>query len=294
MPVAERVVLQVQHHIPVAQPPMRQKAPKIGASSDSTVNVGVARTCFELEQAFRLVKQRYRQKGYDGNSRCALWLNPHDALPQTRTFIAKRLGSVVATLTLVVDEGLGLPMDGQFGQHLSPLRSAGLRLAEVTSLAVADHLGRDGFRLILELFQRLGLYLRHEGPVDRLCITVNPRHQAYYEKKLGFSTSLGVEESYKRVAGAPAAGLVGPATEIVDRALSMPMSPAMKDQEMRLIRRTEKRHPFQWNFGCFRYFFVDQTALLGRLNNEFRDKLRSQYPDFDWAELHGAKVPALA
>jgi hypothetical protein len=290
MPGADSDVLQVRNVTPVVFSQTRQKVPKIRASGGASLNVGIARTCFELEQAFRLVKQRYRQKGYDGNSRSPLWLNPHDALPQTRTFIAKRLGNVVATLTLVVDEGLGLPMDGQFSQQLSPLRSAGLRLAEVTSLAVADTLGRDGLRLVLELFQRLGLYLRHEAPVDRLCITVNPRHRAYYEKKLGFSTSLGVEESYKRVAGAPAAGLVGSATAIVDRVLSMPMSTAMKDQELRLIRRTEQRHPFRWNFGCFRYFFVDQTALLGKLNNEFRDQLRIQYPDFDWAALLPAKM----
>jgi hypothetical protein len=252
---------------------------------DSTVRVGIARTCFELEQAYRLVKRRYRQKGYAAESRSSLWVNPHDALPQTRTFLAKRMGAVVATLTLVVDEGLGSPMDGQFSQHLTPLRSAGLRLAEVTSLAVADDLGRDGFRIVLELFQSLGLYLRHEAPVDHLCITVNPRHRAYYERKLGFSTFLGVEQSYKRVAGAPAAGLVGTASLIVDRALSMPMSPAIKDQESRLLGRTEQRHPFRWNFKCFQYFFVEQTGLLGRLSHECRQRLRQCYPDFDWTAL---------
>lgn len=293
MPGTESSVLQVKNIIPMVSPQARPKARKIRASGGASVSVGIARTCFELEQAFRLVKQRYRQKGYDGDSGSPLWLNPHDALPETRTFVAKRTGEVVATLTLVVDEGLGLPMDGQFSRQLSPFRSAGLRLAEVTSLAVADGLGRDGFRIVPELFQRLGLYLRHEAPVDRLCITVNPRHQAYYERKLGFSTSLGVEESYKRVAGAPAAGLSGPANAIVDRVLSMPMSPALKDQELRLIRRTEQRHPFRWNFGCFRYFFVDQTALLGKLNSEFRDQLRAQYPEFDWGALL-PRVPVAA
>jgi len=293
MPGTECSMSELENVIPMVLSQARPKAQKIAASGSRTVSVGIARTCFELEQAFRLVKQRYRQKGYDGNSGSRLWLNPHDALPQTRTFIAKRLGSVVATLTLVVDEGLGLPMDGQFSQQLSPFRLSGLRLAEVTSLAVADDLGRDGFRIVPELFQRLGLYLRHEAPVDRLCITVNPRHKAYYEKKLGFTTSLGVEESYKRVAGAPAAGLAGSADAIVDRALSMPMSAAMKDQELRLIRRTEQRHPFRWNFGCFRYFFVDQTALLGKLNSEFKDQLRTQYPEFDWGALL-PRVPVAA
>ena len=74
----------------------------------------------------------------------------------------------------------------------------------------------------------------------------------------------------------------------------MPMSKEMKEQELRLTRQTEQRHPFRWNFGCFRYFFVDQTALFGKLSNEFRDQLRTQYPDFDWAALPCAKTPMAA
>jgi len=223
-----------------------------------------------------------------------LWLSLFNALPQTRTFVARRRGEVLATLTLVVDSELGLPMDCQFSRQLAPFRVVGEHLAEVTSLAVAAHLGREGVKVVLELFQSLGLYLRHEAPVDRLCITINPHHRAYYEKKLRFTTTLGLAESYKRVDGAPAVALAGRADAIVDRALTLPMSPRLKEQEAKLAQGSKASEPFRWSRECFYYFFVEKTALLNKVSTEALRQLRGYYPEFDWNALLPEAMPYAA
>jgi hypothetical protein len=113
---------------------------------------------------------------------------------------------VVATVSLVEDSPHGLPCDALYRDELRAPRAMGQRLAEVSALAVADETSREGFRTVRALVQVVALYAVRIARLDALVITVNPRHSAFYERRLGFER-FGPVRSYDAVNGAPAVPL---------------------------------------------------------------------------------------
>ena len=107
--------------------------------SGRSIVVGLARERVEFEQAFRLLAVNYQARGYDGPGPRPFRFTPFHVLPDTTTFVAKDVGKVVATLSLVPDTRLlGLPMESIFGPEVEALRREGRRTGEVTGLADRD------------------------------------------------------------------------------------------------------------------------------------------------------------
>src|SRR6266851_6392264 len=76
------------------------------------VEVKIASERNEWEQAFALLAETYKARGYEAADSNALRFTPFHALPDTVTFVAKYQGNVIATLSLVLDNNLlGLPME---------------------------------------------------------------------------------------------------------------------------------------------------------------------------------------
>jgi hypothetical protein len=171
-------------------------------SGADAIDVGLVVSSAEREACFRLVHAQYVDRGYaepDPSGRRVLL---HQALATTRMFRVTSAARVVATVTLVPDSVLGLPMDDLYAAELRPLRAAGRRLSEVSALAAA---AGTGAVTIAHLMSQLVLYAEELGRVDDLCVTVNPRHIRFYER-LGF-TRLGSLKRYAAVNGAPAVAL---------------------------------------------------------------------------------------
>lgn len=171
-------------------------------SGTDGIDVGLVVSSAERDACFRLVHAQYVDRGYaecDPSGRRVLL---HQALAATRMFRVTAAARVIATVTLIPDSVLGLPMDALYGAELRPLRAEGRRLAEVSSLAAAPGTGPV---TVAHLMSRLVLYAEHLGRVDDLCVTVHPRHTRFYER-LGFSR-LGSVKEYAAVNGAPAVAL---------------------------------------------------------------------------------------
>lgn len=166
------------------------------------VDIGLVVSSAEREACFRLVHAQYVDRGYAECDPSGRRLLLHHALPTTRMFRVTCAARVVATVSLVPDSVLGLPMDALYAAELRPLRAAGRRLAEVASLAAAPGAGPAA---VAQLMGRLVLYAERLGRVDDLCVTVHPRHTRFYER-LGFSR-LGSVKQYAAVNGAPAVAL---------------------------------------------------------------------------------------
>ncbi len=175
---------------------------------DSVVPAGVecktANTLDELGQARELVLRTYIRKGYvqDGG----LNQDRANAYRDAQTFVAKRGDSVVMTVTLVPDSPLGLPMDEIYGAEMDLLRHQRRVLAEASAFAGHECLGSQGMSCYLALARQLYFHARGAG-VDDLCIAVNPRHSAFYERVLLFE-DLGDTDPrpYPRVSNHPACG----------------------------------------------------------------------------------------
>jgi hypothetical protein len=184
------------------------------------VEVKVAATRDELEQAFRLLAHKYQARGYEVPGPKPFRFTPYHVLPGTTTFVARHDAAVVATLSLVPDTPiLGLPLEGVYGPEVARLRREGRRVGELTCLAGQD-LSPVEFLRVFTALLRLALqhHVRHGG--DSWVITIHPRHATYYRKVLGF-VPLGPRRSYPAVQGHPAEAY------FLDAALLRANAPAM-------------------------------------------------------------------
>jgi hypothetical protein len=171
--------------------------------ADGEYELRLARTLEEREQAWGLVYRNYREKGYAAETEDGLWYGKHDALAGTMTVLVFRNGSPVATMSLYLDSGAGLPADTLYPDELGELRRQGKRLVEVGALASIEQ-GARRSRMVLENMIRFVMVgsTRVLGATD-MVITVNPHHKKYYEKVL-FFVQRGEECDYGKVNGAPA------------------------------------------------------------------------------------------
>jgi hypothetical protein len=171
-------------------------------SGTGGIDVGLVVSTTERDACFRLVHEQYVGRGYAECDPSGRRLLLHHALPTTTMFRVTTAAGVVATVSLVPDSVLGLPMDALYAAELRPVRAAGRRVAEVSALAAAPGTGPV---TMAQLMSWLVLYAEGLGRVDDLCVTVHPRHVRFYER-LGF-LRLGSVKPYAAVNGAPAVAL---------------------------------------------------------------------------------------
>ena len=256
-------------------------------------NVKVADTVEEHEQAFRLLHEVYVEMGYMAPEASGIRVLPHHGLPETLVFLARDERVVLGTATLLFDGAFGLPMDELFREDLAPLRKAGRKLAEVSSLAVDSR-----FRLLLIddeghrrglfwLLHQAVLYCAHRRGIDHLCITVNPRHARFY-RSLYFFESFGEVKPYDKVRGAPAVAM-----HLDLRSLPEKLAEAVEESEKIYDLATffyRMEHGFFQDRGhpgmppeMARHFLVERTGLLHFLPAERADLLARLigYPDRD-------------
>lgn len=172
-------------------------------TSGGVVHVGLAVTPDAVDRAERLVHEVYVSHGYRDAGRPR---RRHAVTARRAVFVAGFSGEVIGTLSLLRDSARGLPADTLYGAELAALRGRGRRLAEVSALAVAPAWRGAALTLVRPLVQLVGIYARDLEAVDELCITVHPRHAAFYERRLGF-VRFGAEKPYGAVNGSPAVGL---------------------------------------------------------------------------------------
>jgi hypothetical protein len=159
---------------------------RFGSQNEGTIVV--ANTRHLRESAFRLIYDVYRSKGYDmrvgGES--GLWCTIHSLHPDTVIFLAEISGRPVGSVSVIPDSRLGLPVDLIFPDPLSPLRKAGRRLCEVSSLVVIDGTENGALGLPLHLYR-----LAHFASADLLkatdiVVSFMAHHAKFYSRFLFF------------------------------------------------------------------------------------------------------------
>ena len=167
------------------------------------IEVKIASTESEWEQAFQLAASSYQARGYESPGAGHLRFTPYHALPDSLTLVAKHHEQVVATLSIVQDSTLlGLPMEDVYAEEIENLRQEGRRLFEVTTLADAGLSTREFIQTFIGLIQLATQYHTSHGG-DAGVIAVNPRHRQFYTRVLGF-VRLGPLRSYAAVQDHPA------------------------------------------------------------------------------------------
>lgn len=148
------------------------------------ITVQVASTVGDLEAAAAILHDAYVARGYTAPHESGVRVTPHLILPTTTTFVAKHEGRVIATMSLILDGPLGLPVEAVYGEEVVALRSEGRRLAEVGALCVAKGYRRRGITVLLnKLMWRCAAELLR---VDDLLIAIHPEAEDIYRGVLAF------------------------------------------------------------------------------------------------------------
>ncbi len=166
--------------------------PEIG-----TIEYKVASSRRERESAYALVYDEYLLRGFilPRYYKSGLRVTMHNIVRGTVTFIGIKDGDVVATVTLIPDSPLGLPLDQAYKNEADKLRAQGRRICEVGQLAIKSSLfGRGLFSMfnfnkldfLFTLFKLVFQYALFYRPFDDICIVTNPKYMIF--KFLPFET----------------------------------------------------------------------------------------------------------
>jgi hypothetical protein len=154
--------------------------------------VRIATTEDRRKSASLLIEKMYSWRGYEADS-----LNQD---PNRITLVAHQENKVAGTVTLGLDGPKGLVVDELYKTEVDALRAKGRKIAELTKLAVDESTASRS--VLAALFHIAFIYAFHIHKYTDFVIEINPRHEFFYKRMLGFNR-LGEERMCPRV-GAPA------------------------------------------------------------------------------------------
>lgn len=177
----------------------RRKAPSLPG-----IVYKVADNPRERIEAFGLVYRAYVQSSLMRPGPSGMRVMPHHLLPTTAMFVAYRGSRIIATVSLVGDGRLGLPLECAYQREVDHLRQPSTWLGEVSALASLDQ-PHSSVEVVMGLMRLMAQFSRRHG-VEHLLVAVHPRHGRFYKRCLGFKT-LGGEKAYPAVCNRPAVAL---------------------------------------------------------------------------------------
>jgi hypothetical protein len=168
----DRTVVQLpaQSRMAPVDPAQFEKAPSQGA-----MKIRFAQNETAFEGATILAQKRYAWRGYPGPK---LASNPNRI-----TIMTYQESQVVGTVTVGYDSDQGLLADEIYKDKVDELRQAGCKVGELSKLAVDEEHGSK--QVLAGMIHIAFLYGVLHHCTDAV-IEVVPRHQTFYEKKLGF------------------------------------------------------------------------------------------------------------
>ena len=256
----------------------------------------VANDRHSRERALSLAYSVYLVTGLTGARPSRMLLSCHDALPRTTSFLVERSdegeAAAVASLTLIPDSPLGLPLDALARPGLTELRAAGRRpveLAKLVTVAATEKCPATGPApredILLHLFKLAYLTAYRIENASDLVIAV-ARHQEKYFRRILLFEPLHVAQ---------------PATdrsEVLAVPLRLRLESAAERYEERYGHRSARHnlHQFFINHsereildwltasrrpldpGDVRYFFAERSPLLAKVDEATRRFILSLYP----------------
>lgn len=165
----------------------------------------IAQSREEYRGAFRRAYEAYLAAGLAEPNPFQMRVTPWQLLPTTQVFVALRGCETIATVSLVCDGELGLPLEAIYGEEVAWLRNEGLFLAEVSCLADHRHNADRSPARALRLMSLMVQCAQRQG-VNHLLIAVHPRHAKFYQRFTAFEP-IGGLRSYEAVRNRPAVAL---------------------------------------------------------------------------------------
>lgn len=158
----------------VEEPPTSTQTQNL---SHKTFRVHLADTEDDQHSASILINKMYSWRGYT-------FAQKTQENPNKLTLTASEDHKVIGTVSLSIDSPAGLLADEIFSEEVDLIRKKGGKVCEFTNLAFDHNIHLK--HVLASIFHVAVIYVRHIHKCSDLFIEVNPRHQRYYEKMLGF------------------------------------------------------------------------------------------------------------
>lgn len=253
------------------------------------VQFRIVRTLEEFTASASLVYREYAARRYLVPSSTQMKLSIYHALPSTTTCIAwHRRAGVLATVTLIEDSPLGLPMDDAYKAELDLRRRHNRRLAEVGFLAADSRLFGAGvfalthskkLLLLLRLFKVLVDSVRSAGRLDELVACFHPKHELLFDfltfKPLG---------PVKAHPGANGASVVARCLDLAETARQA-AHPAHRFFFGRKPAARAVSHKLVLSPGDLRRLFVLDSSVFASASPTELSYLQSCYPSYDFRQI---------
>lgn len=246
------------------------------------VTYRIARTRDDLEQSYKLVFNEYKKRKFVSSSYMSdLRVTLFNAFQSTTTFVALKNDEVIATVSLIPDTLIGLPMDKIFKDKVDALREQKIKIAEVSQLSINTDMFPKGYFamfnfdkliFVFRLFKLVLDYAQDYDHIERICIAVVPKHQYLYR-------FLGFEEL------APLRRYGELNTEALAQYVQLGDLEA-KTQKRRGLYKiffsaktadTCFKNKFQWSRDALRYFFCEKTNIFAKSDIEKIKLLQKSY-----------------
>ena len=165
----------------------------------------IASSIDDYRSALGLVYAAYLRDGLISKNEAELRVTSYHLMESTQVMIARHAGEVAATMTLVGDSHLGLPMESAFADEVLSRRELGINLVEISCLADRRASMERSFPLLMKLMSFATQFGISIG-LEEALITVRPRHAGFYSKYLGFKL-ISEPRDYDAISGTQAVAL---------------------------------------------------------------------------------------
>lgn len=174
-------------------------------SSSTKFKLEVASDLATKMEAYQLMYKLYSNPAlnYAKEDSSKMWYSLFNASPFTKTLVVRDLltRKVVATVTVVLDTKLGLPLEENYPLQIEALRRKNRLCAEIISLGFEEEI-RGSSEILIQLFKFAYLIFRGIYCATDFLIMIKPRHSLFYKKKLFFS-AIGKEVNCIKINNKP-------------------------------------------------------------------------------------------
>lgn len=263
-----------------------------------------AETYHEIEEAFKVAYEAYYERGLESDTEYRLRLTKHHALPTTCILIGKIDEEVVATMTIIVDSALGLPIEKLW--NIDEIRNSSGRIAEISTLAIKRGFRAQRGKLLLPLCGFMYRYCTRYLGVDKIVATYHPEVQDFYKSVLLFKPiGRGEIKTYEFVKGAAAVGGFLDIKNVPLNYSKVYGKKSLKQNlyhffEIKVIENYQFDHPDDFNFAKFHftpslleYFFRNRSEAFEQMTPEERIVVATAYfyPEYQKVVLQKELAP---
>jgi hypothetical protein len=247
-----------------------------------------AQTTDEIEQSFKVAYEAYHGRNLTESSQSKIRLTKYHALPTTCILIAKLNEEVVATMTVIVDSAMGLPIEQLWS--MSELRSQSNRMAEISNLAIKREFRSQRGKLLLPLCGFMRHFCVDFLGVDRIVATYHPEIRDFYKCVLLFTEIADGEiKPYEFVKGAAAVGgWLSFAEAITEYHKVYGTKKSSRNLYLWMVEKKISNYQFEtkqslsFSSFCFtptllEYFFNSQTEIFEKLTIQEQAVISNSY-----------------